>query len=631
MNKKYGYLVIFALIAASLAAFGRIAGNDFINFDDTGYITENAHIQSGITAQTVKWAFTSVVLVNWHPLTLLSHALDWSLFGSNAGGHHIISLMLHIGAVLFLFLFLNRATGSLWPAAFAAALFALHPLRVESVAWAAERKDVLSMFFGMACVYTYACYAERPGAGRYLLCLVLFALSLLSKSMLVTLPFALLLLDYWPLQRWRSAAAGPGINVTGRLILEKIPFICLTVAISMVTLWSQSKGGAVVEFESLPFTERLLNAIVSYAAYLGKTLWPVNLAIFYPHEKTLPWGQVVISVLVLTAITTAAVCYIRKLPFLFVGWFWYLGTLVPVIGLVQIGGQAMADRYTYLPSICLAVMLAWGMPLLFPRRDTREKLLFPSAIAVLLVLAGLTWRQCGYWKDSFSIFGHALAVTRNNPLPHFNLGHAYSQQGDNEKALYHYNKTILMNPGNHLPYNNRGKLYEDQGLYQQALEDYNMAVRLKPDYADVYNNRGNAYIKTGQYQQALRDYDEAIRLAPDNAEGYYNRGTAYGKVLRLYRESIEDLNKAISLNPDHTKAHSNRGNSYLVLGDYQLAIRDYNHAIRLQPDYADAYNNRAFAYLKTGDISSGCRDAQKACELGNCSVLNGAQKGGLCR
>ncbi len=287
MKKKYTYLIVIFLIVASCAAFGRIAGNDFINYDDNIYITENNHIKSGINSESIKWAFTAVVVSNWHPLTLLSHMLDWNLFGANASGHHLVSLLLHIGAVIFLFLFLNKTTNNIWPSAFAAAFFALHPLRVESVAWAAERKDVLSMFFGMASIYAYAFYAENSKLSKYFLCLILFALALMSKPMMVTLPFVLMLLDYWPLKRWQKALAAPvesRFKLAGKLIWEKIPFIFLTIVFSIVTFWAQNKGGAVVPMEYLPFLKRIANAIVSYVAYLEKIFWPVNLAVFYPYE-----------------------------------------------------------------------------------------------------------------------------------------------------------------------------------------------------------------------------------------------------------------------------------------------------------------------------------------------------------
>ncbi|MGA2782101.1 MAG: tetratricopeptide repeat protein [Smithella sp.] len=572
MKKKYTYFIVIFLIVASFTAYGRILGNGFINFDDHQYITENNHIKSGINSESIKWAFTAFFYGNWHPLTLLSHMLDWSLFKDHAGGHHLISLLLHIGTILLLFFFLNRTTKSLWPSAFVAAFFALHPLRVESVAWAAERKDVLSMFFGLASIYAYACYAESYKLSKYFLCLILFALSLMAKPMLVTLPFVLLLLDYWPLGRWKkidpliekeiSAPVKNRGHLIGRLLWEKSPFIFLTIISSIVTLWAQSKVGSITYMEHLPVSTRFLNAIISYVSYLGKTFWPVDLAVFYPYEHSFPFWQVLVSCFILIGITILVIYAIKKLPFLFVGWFWYLGTLIPVIGLVQVGSQAMADRYTYLPSIGIAIMLVWGIPLLFPRVDIRKNILFPAGIAVLAIMTVLTWKQCGYWKNDIELFSHASQVKKDNELAHTILAFALLKEGRNDEAMDHYNK----------------------------------AIRIRPDYADDYNNRGVAYDKLGQHQRAIENYNEAIRLKPDYAEAYYNKGTIYGKYGQ-YQRAIDDFNKAISLNHNYIKAYYNRGTTYFIQGNNKL----------------------------------GCCDAQKACKLGNCKLLELAKGKGTCR
>jgi protein O-mannosyl-transferase len=597
-SKKYSYIIVIFLIVASFIAFGRIAENNFINLDDNEYILENHQIQSGFNAQSIHWAFTSVVRGNWHPLTLLSHMLDWSLFGANASGHHLVGLFLHIGTVIFLFLFLNKATNNIWPAAFVTALFALHPLRVESVAWASERKDVLSMFFGMACLYTYVFYTEVPKLFRYLLCLILFAISLMSKPMMVTLPFVLMLLDYWPLKRWQQSMNEPEgnrFNATGKLLLEKAPFIFLTLVSCVVTLWAQHKDQLVVSLDSLPFPQRFSNAIVSCAAYLEKTVWPSNLALFYPFEYFLPLWKVIISGIILIIITLAVVYYIKKLPFLFVGWFWYLGTLVPVIGLVQVANQAMADRYTYLPSIGIAMMLAWGIPLFFPCERTKKMFLSGAGFAIIIFLAVLTWRQCGYWKNSATLFSHSLRVTENNHLAHNNMALTLMKEGRIREAIYHYDR----------------------------------ATSIVPDVYFYSINRGIAYSRVGEYQLALNDYNKVISLAPNNADAYYFRGSLYGKNGQS-RLAINDFNKAIELNQDYIQAYNNRGNTYTDMGQYQQAIENFNEAIRRNPDYADAYNNRAYVSLIQGDKISGCRDAQKACELGNCKMLKAAKSKGTC-
>jgi tetratricopeptide (TPR) repeat protein len=433
--------------------------------------------------------------------------LDWSLFKNHAGGHHLISLLLHIGSVLFLFFFLKRTTNNLWSSAFVAALFSLHPLRVESVAWAAECKDVLSMFFGMASIYAYACYAENSKLSKYFLCLILFALSLMSKPMLVTLPFVLLLLDYWPLGRWPQEISLPIKNhshLIGKLLWEKTPFIFLTIISIILTLWAQNKGGAVVSMEYLPFPERIANAIISYVSYLGKIFRPVDLAVFYPYEHSFPFWQILVSCFILIGITIAVIYAIRKWPFLFVGWFWYLGTLIPVIGLVQVGSQALADRYTYLPSIGIAIMLVWGIPLLFQREDIRKKILFPAGMAVLAILAVLTWQQCGYWKGSIALYSHTLQVTKDNALVHYNFGLALFEEGKTGEAIDHYNKALRIAPNSVDVYSNRGLAYANLGQYQRAIEDYNEAISLIPNYFLAYNNRGNAYAALGNINEPLR-------------------------------------------------------------------------------------------------------------------------------
>ena len=476
MKKTHPYLIIILLLLAAGIAFGRIAGNEFINFDDGRYIISNDYVQSGFQMANIKWAFTTAYLSYWHPLTWLSHMLDWSLFGADATGHHLVSLMLHTGAVIFLFVFLYKTTDRLWPAAFAAAFFALHPLRVESVAWAAERKDVLSMFFGMACLYAYAFYTEAPKLSRYMLCLFLYGAALMSKPMLVTLPLVLMLLDYWPLQRRQAAALGKRRKF--HLIVEKIPFILLAVAVSIVTLLAKGKIGATSIGGTMFQDASTANAVVSYVAYLGKTLWPFNLAVFYPYHSSLSLWTIFASATLLVLMSVAALYHLKALPYLFVGWFWYLLTLIPVIGLVQSGAQSMADRYTYLPSVGLAVALAWGIDALAEKMTVFRKILFPAAMLILVVMTSLAWMQCGYWKNSLEIWNHAILATKEN----------------------------------YLAFTNRGAVYGEIGLYEKAIADYDEAIRLKPDHGLAYNNRGGAYLSIGKVEQGCRDIHKACEL-----------------------------------------------------------------------------------------------------------------------
>ncbi len=664
MKRKYTYLIVLFLIVASCAAFGRIAFNEFIILDDGSHITKNIYIQSGFNLESIKWAFTSVDTAHWHPLTFLSHTLDWSLFGPNATGHHLVSLLLHIGAVIFLFLFLNKTTNNIWSSAFCAALFALHPLRVESVAWAANRKDVLSMFFGMATLYTYAFYAESNRLPRYFLCLILFAFSLMSKPIIVTLPFVLLLLDYWPLRRWPEVtdrSTNNRLKMPAKLIWEKVPFIGLTIAISIVAFWTQNKAELVASIDSLPLITRVANAIDSYVAYLGKIFWPVNLAIYYPYNFHLPLWRILIYAICLIALTFAVMASVRKLPFLFTGWLWYLGTLFPVIGIVQVADYSRTDRYTYLPSIGIAIMLSWTLPLLFPDKKMRKKILFPAALTIMTILMVVTWKQCGYWKNDIELFNHALHVTKDNYFAHSYLAQASAKDGKIAEAIDHCNNTIRLNPYYPIACLNRGIAYAQLGLYQRALNDFNHAISLNPHFSDAFNSRGLVYVKLGRHQQALHDFNRAISLNPSESDAYLNRATVYVKLgqyqkaindynrinpvdadafmnrgtvfykLGRYQQAITDYNHAIRLQPGHADAYNNRGLAYGRTGHYQQAIDDFDEAIRLKPNFADAYNNRAYAHFLQSNKSTGCLDAQKACSLGMCKLFKFAKSKKLCR
>jgi len=419
----------------------------------------------------------------------------------------------------------------------------------------------------------------------------------MSKPMMVTLPFVLMLLDYWPLRRWQKAleGQGKGVHSVGGLIGEKIPFICLTIASSIITLWTQNKF-VVIPDQSLPLDMRIANAIISYTAYLGKIFWPFNAAVFYPYEIPLPLWKIIISGFIIAVITIIALYRIKKMPYLFVGWFLYMGTLIPVIGLVQAGVQSMADRYTYLPSAGIAVGLAWITPFVMKNKHTRGKILFPAGISVLVLLAVLTWRQCGYWKNSIELWNHALSVTGNNALAYFNRGNAYS----------------------------------DIAKHDLAIADYNEAIRLNPHYAYFYYNRGNTYIKIGRYESAIKNFNEAIRLKPDYADAYNGRGGAYAE-LGLFKHALEDFDKALTIKPEYAEAFYNRGVAYTKMGRYQSAVSDYNEAIRLNPNHPKAYNNAGIIYFTQGYLKDGCYYAQKACLQGDCQLLDAAKVNGYCR
>jgi len=585
MNRHHSLIIVASLVVATAISFGRIGGNGFINFDDGLYITENEQVKSGISAETIGWAFSAVVSSNWHPFTMISHAIDWQLFKDNAGAHHLMSLFFHIGGAIFLFLLLYLMTGMLWPSAFAVALFALHPLRVESVAWAAERKDVLSLFFGLGSLYAYSHYVKNRKAGVYVICLVLFIASLLSKPMFVTLPFIMLLLDFWPLNRLqkkpvpekpavsapekaipkgkpkktdktiRPAVAPPRTDTPKwefiGLIREKIPFFIIVVLSSIVTLWAQQES--IASLKHIPFPDRFVNAIHSYAAYLIKMIWPADLSVFYPYQP-IPPLQVLGAAILVTGISIAVILLLKKMPFLFVGWFWYLGTLIPVIGLVQVGAQSMADRYTYLPSIGIGIMVVWGIHSVLPKQSLYRKGAAAVAGVVVALLSFLTWQQCGIWKDSITLYRHALAVTKNNDLAHYNLGIALAAAGKQDETIRHYREAIKIKPKSDNAHYNLGMALQKQGQTDEALQHFRDAVKINPRHADAHNNLAIILEKQhNKVDEAIEHYQEALKIDANNGEIHYNLGIALGRKGDLTK-AVEHFRKALELKPDDQQA-----------------------------------------------------------------------------
>ncbi|MCE5211425.1 MAG: tetratricopeptide repeat protein [Deltaproteobacteria bacterium] len=522
-SKEKKLIICVVLAMVTLAVYWQVNQFDFVNIDDGVYVTENSHLQSGLTLKGLRWAFTTTYAEFWHPLTWLSLMLDHQLFSLNAGGYHMTNLVLHILSTLLLFWLFNRMTGALWKSAFVAAFFALHPLHVESVAWVAERKDVLSAFFWMLTLCLYVYYVEKPAIKRYLLVLCGFVLALMSKPMVVTLPVIMVLLDYWPLKRFESKK--------GDLILwqlkEKTPFFILSAVFSIITIYARYKPYG--ENLQSPLSSRLANALVSFVTYLAKTFWPADMAVFYPFTAQIQDWKIFGAFLLILVISVAIIVMWRRLPYLFVGWLWYIITIAPVIGIIKVGDFSMADRYHYLPSIGMAIMIAWGIPALLQMTGRIKKLLFPAATSFLIILMILTWHQCGYWQNSIFLFRHALQVTKDNYLAHNNLGLSLFTEGKMDESIEHYNKSIHIKPDYIFAYNNRGIIYAKLGRYQPAIDDFNEAIRRMPFYANAYNNRGLSYANLGQHQRAIEDYSEAIRFKPDYAEAYMNRGVIYLK------------------------------------------------------------------------------------------------------
>jgi tetratricopeptide (TPR) repeat protein len=621
--------VSILLFVAVLVTFSGTLHNDFVGYDDPEYVTGNSHVRQGL--QNALWAFQSIDAGNWHPLTWISHMLDCQIFGLKPSGHHFTSMLIHACTSVLLFIFLRRSTSAIWPSAAAAALFGLHPLRVESVAWVAERKDVLSAFFWMAALWTYSNYARADehsasGGGQsrrkwYLATLVLFVMGIMSKPMVVTFPIVLLLLDYWPFQRLGSNAQPVNVRLNRRILLEKVPFVLLAVAAAITTFVVQSKAGAVVSDSSL--TAQLGNVPVSYCRYLTKWFWPSNLAVFYPRES---WTILTVTgaVLVLVAISTALWFQRNARPWLLVGWLWFLVVLGPVIGLVQAGEQAMADRYSYLPSIGIVFILAWGWKDLTRRWPVLRSLSAAIAMVAIVLCSMLTMRQIHFWKDTTSLFEHAIRVTENNYLAHNNLGvvmdHAgrlaearvefetaikekpnyaeghnnlgltLAKLGSEAEALQHYQQAIRLKPGYADPHNNLALLLEHRGDLAEAIEQYLTAIRLRPDYADVHYNLGIAFARARRFDEAIAQFGEVVKYRPDSADAHNNMGVALdqkGDIAAAVREYMA----ALSLNPKYTRAHFNLGVALARLGRLDDAIAEFEQAIRLEPNYVEARKN----------------------------------------
>ena len=517
-ESKKKLIVYIVLVLITLTVYWQVNQFDFINFDDNIYVTENSHIQSGLTLQGFLWAFGSKYFGLWNPLVWISFMLNHQIYGMNAGGYHVTNLILHIMSTLLLFWLFNRMTGAIWKSAFVAALFALHPLHVESVAWIAERKDALSAFFWILTLCMYVRYTENQTLRKYLLVLFCFVLALLSKPMVITLPLIMILLDYWPLNRFESHKG----NLLLWQLKEKMPFFILSAVLVIIILYTPDKNNDA----NLSFISRLTNAPVAFITYLGKTFWPGNLTIFYPFPAYIPAWQVVGASLLIIFISSAAILLTKHMPCLFTGWLWYVITIAPVIGIVQIGYFAVADRYHYLPSIGIGVLLAWGTPLLFKNESMRNKVLFPAAIAFLTILMFLSWKQCAYWKNNTLLWNHALKVTNDNYMAHNNLAIDLLEKGEIQKALYHYNKAISIN-NFALAYYNTGLIYYRLGQYQQAITNFHQAIHVKHDYAAAYYNLGVVYHFLGQPHLAIKNYDETIRIMPEYANAYNNRAYIY--------------------------------------------------------------------------------------------------------
>jgi protein O-mannosyl-transferase len=589
-------VIYLFLIAISLAVFGHTLRYDFINFDDDLYVYNAPAIQAGLTVKGLSLAFTSPHARNWHPLTTISHMLDCQLYGLKAGGHHATNALLHTIAVLLLFRVLWQMTGAVWKSATMAALFAVHPLHVESVAWVSERKDVLSAVFFLLMLGAYFRYTRARSVTRYLAAALLFVAGLLSKPMLVSAPVILLLLDYWPLRRFeqlsltkeraKAAKSGDKWRVRRDLFLEKIPLLAIAAGFCVITFILQKRATGAIP--PLPFLWRIENAFVTYVIYIWETLWPARLAVFYPHPNdTLTIWEILLAIGLLLAMTITAIVFRRKGPYLFVGWFWYVGMLLPVIGLVQVGEQGHADRYTYLPHIGLFVLAVWLVADVTAASERRSRVAVTSAVIIIVALGWAAFIQTSYWRSSDTLWTHALAVTSNNDVAHNNLGYLCVHRGELDKAISHFETALRIRSSKLDPHYSAGS----------ALVQVNLA---------------DALSRKGQADEAIVHYDEAIKSQPNYADAYYNRGNILFTEGHI-DEAMADWEKTLQIRPDDADAHTCLGNALLRRGSVKEALAQYENAIALAPEDPHSRINLAWVLATAPDAS--IRDGIKAVEF----------------
>ncbi len=558
-------LILLALTIATLAVYWQVQYHEFINFDDPIYVADNPMVRTGLSWEGFCWAFRSTMAANWHPVTWLSHMLDSQLFGKRPAGHHLTNLFFHLANTLLLFLILKEMTSSCWRSAFVAAMFALHPLHVESVAWVAERKDVLSVFFLLLTLATYCDYLKRPGKMKYLAALFFYILGLMAKPMLVTLPFVLILLDFWPLRQF-SASKIKSYRLfwpTMRpIIIGKIPFFACSLISSVITYHVQNKEGAVSSLRIIPVGVRVSNSFISYVEYINKTIWPRDLAVFYPYPDTIFLSKVLGAALVILFVSVFAVYSVKRFPYVFVGWFWYLGTLVPVVGLVQVGAQSLADRYTYLPLIGLFIIIAWGAREITRWMPGQRIILTVCALLLLAHWTFASWRQTSYWKNNITLFQHAISVTRDNVVAHTNLGHGFDKEGKEEEAMRQYQEALRINPADPFALSSAGSLLLRQGRTDEAIDYFRRALKINRRLPAAHISLGSQLAKTPEGQsEAEQHFVEALKIDPFSSAAHYQFG-----LLLLSQRKTEDaivhLEDAVRLNPDFVLARHLLGAIY---------------------------------------------------------------------
>ncbi len=610
------------------AVFGQTLRFGFVSFDDNQYVYENPAVTRGLHSDSVAWAFTHTLSANWHPLTTLSHMLDCQLYGLQPWGHHLTNVLLHTASAILLFLTLHKTTGALGRSFFVAAIFAIHPLRAESVAWISERKDVLSGLFFMLTLGAYVRYSnELKIRGPrtkfyYALALLFFTLGLMSKPMLVTVPFVLLLLDYWPLGRLlpESPASSPSPNNRRRLCLEKVPFLALTAASCVATVIAQQRAVASIQIFAL--TGRIGNAVTSYVLYIWQAIFPLRLAAFYPNPgDRMPWGTVALCLVILFAVSAGVIAERKRFRYLPVGWFWYLGMLVPVIGLLQVGGQARADRYTYLPEIGLYILASWGAVDLLSRWPWHRAVLWTATSIILLALGAAANIQSSYWKDDYALWTHAIAVGEDSALAQSSIGNVFFRQKDFAEAIVHYQRALQLVPSYADAHINYASALLMQEKLPEAEEQYRQAIQFKPDSSLAYCGLGNVLAFAGKLPEAAQNYERALQLAANYPGVLYKLDDVYGKLGDVYtrlgdlERAAQCFEKLTKLEPEFPGAWYNLANTRSSQGRLPEAVADYRRALELKPDYLEARVNMGNALARQGNVAEAIENLQQACKL----------------
>lgn len=620
--------VILMLAALSAAVYGQVAGHGFINMDDAMYVTDNPHVQEGITVKGLSWAFGFAGRAYWHPVTWLSHMLDCELFGMDAGMHHLMNVFFHILTAAALFLALHVMTGTLWRSAFVAGLFAMHPVNVDTVAWVAERKNLVSTLFWMLTLLSYAWYVRRRTVSRYLATFGLFILGILSKPMLVTLPFVLLLLDYWPLQRVpigsgriqgedgkESLFSQHGLSAAARLVSEKIPFLAVALVAIHVSMISMHGHVDVISTDAVSMKLRLGNAVVSYVHYLWKMLWPWSLTIYYPFPESVPLMQVMPAGAAIIAVTGLVLIKVRKYPYLAVGWLWYLGTLVPVSGVIQAGlWPAIAERWMYVPGIGLFIMASWGGRDLLSRLESGRQLYRYASSAVIMLLALLTFRQAGFWKDDFTLFSHAVSVNERNSVAHGSLADWYLARGSNDDAHAHYLKALEVNPRDLLIHHNFAVALLRMGRHSEAAGHFRMIEGKYPTDENVFIGLGTAQAKLGDLPGAVESFSRALNINPGNAQTHFKAAVVLGETGRV-DEAASHYREALRLEPGFEQAGKNLEHLLAFHGRLDAAVQKIEARLRDEPGNAALHCSLGNLYEKKGSSGEAARAYENVLSL----------------